>query len=179
MSSLKSKRVSKNRKPPAKISVVKSSSPLKFLDSVLCHQPQLGPIIRAKPCAVSKHPASEDRTTPMSPDVPYVFPDYHTSACSIQCLAQTLKNIEVAREHVDHLGRIILHLKPAQFLELIVRTRQKLNHSLIPVSSVMMLFLQVSIWKCKENTRFRVFIYHCSMEFSRNCWEDHVLVLNF
>ena len=129
MSSSKYNRVSKKRKPPAKISVVKSSRPLKFLDSVLCHLPQLGQIIRAKPCAVSQHPASEDKTTPMSPDVPYVFPDYHTTACSIQCLAQTLKNIEAAKEHVNHLGRIFLLPKPAQIIELISNTRLKLDQT--------------------------------------------------
>ena len=119
--------MSKKRNPPAKISVVKSSRPLKFLDSVLCHQPQLGSIIRAKPCAVSQNPASEDRATPVIPDVPYVFPNYHTTACALQCLAQTLKNIEVAREHVDHLGRSILPSKPGQFFELIDKSRQRLD----------------------------------------------------
>ena len=127
MSSLKSSKVSKKRKTPAKISVVKSSHPLNFLDSVLCHQPQLGQIIRAKPCAVSQHPASEDRAMPVIPDVPYVFPDYHTTACALQCLAQTSKNIEVAREHVDHLSRIILPSKPGQFFELIDKSRQRLD----------------------------------------------------
>ena len=97
------------------------------MESVLCHQPQLGSIIRAKPCAVSQHPASEDRTTPVIPDVPYVFPDYHTTACALQCLAQTLKNIEVTREHVDHLSRIIIPSKPGQFFELIDKSRQKLD----------------------------------------------------
>ena len=127
MLSLKSSKVSKKRKTPAKISVVKSSRPLNFLDSVLCHQPQLGQIIRAKPCVVSQHPASEDRATPVIPEVPQVFPDYHTSACALQCLAQTLKNIEVAREHVDHLSRIILPSKPGQFFELIDKSRQRLD----------------------------------------------------
>ena len=127
MSSLQSCKVSKKRKTPAKLSVVKSSRPLKFFDSVLCHQPQLGSIIRAKPCAVSQHPASEDRATPVIPNVPYVFPDYHTTACALQCLAQTLKNIEVAREHVDHLSRIILPSKLGQFFELIDKSRQRLD----------------------------------------------------
>ena len=127
MSSFKSSKVSKKRKTPAKISVVNSSRPLKFFDSVLCHQPQLGSIIRAKPCTVSQHPDSEDRATPIIPDIPYVFPDYHTTACALQCLAQTLKSIEVAREHVDHLSRIILPSKPRQFFELIDKSRQRLD----------------------------------------------------
>ena len=93
----------------------------------MCHQPQLGSIIRAKPCAVFQHPASEDRAMPMIPDVPYAFPDYHTTACALQCLAQTLKNIEVTREHVDHLSRVIIPSKPGQFFELIDKSRQKLD----------------------------------------------------
>ena len=63
----------------------------------------------------------------MIPDIPYVFPDYHTTACALQCLAQTLKNIEVAREHVDHLSRILLPSKPGQFSELIDKSRQRLD----------------------------------------------------
>ena len=117
MSSLKSKKVNK-------ISVVKSSRPLNFLDSVLCHQPQLGPIIRAKPCAVPQHP--EDRSTSVIPNA-VVFPDYHTTACALQCLVKTLKNIEVAREHVDHLSRTIIPFKPGQFLELIEKSRQRFD----------------------------------------------------
>ena len=128
MSSFKSSKVSKKKgKTPAKISVLKSFRPLKFFDSVLCHQPQLGSIIRAKPCAVPQHPDSKDRTTPVIPDVPYVFPEYHTTACALQCLAQTLKNIEVAREHVDHLSRIISPSKPRQVFDLIDKSRQRLD----------------------------------------------------
>ena len=93
----------------------------------MCHQPQLGSIIRAKPYAVSQHPDSEDRATPLIPDVPYVSPEYHTTACALQCLVQTLKNIEVVREHVDHLSRTIIPLKPGQFLELIEKSIQRLD----------------------------------------------------
>ena len=121
MSSFQSSKVSKNKgKTPVKISVLKSFRPLKFFDSVLCHQPQLGSIIRAKPCAVPQHPDSQDRATS-------VFPEYHTTACALQCLAQTLKSIEVAREHVDHLSRIISPSKPRQVFDLIDKSRQRLD----------------------------------------------------
>ena len=55
----KSNKVIKRRKLPAKAPIVKASHPLKFLDSVLCHQPQLVKIIKSKPFVVSQHPASE------------------------------------------------------------------------------------------------------------------------
>ena len=108
---------------------VSSSRPLKFLDSVLRQQPQLGRIIRAKPCAVIQHPATspEERTTPQIPRIPFIFPDYHTTACAIQCLAQAVKDIEVAREHVDHLSRTVIPSKPGQFFELIDKSRQRLD----------------------------------------------------
>ena len=67
--SSKSNRAIKRKKLPAKASLVSSSCSLKFLDSILCHQPQLGRIIRAKPCAVAQHPATspEDTVIPSKP----------------------------------------------------------------------------------------------------------------
>ena len=129
MAPSKSDRVTKRKKSPAKTSVVKSSRPLKFLDSVLHHQPQLAQIIRAKPCAVVQHPltAAEERATPQIPWISFVYPDYHTTACALQCLAQAVKDIEAVREHVDHLSRTIIPSKPGQFFELMDKSRQRLD----------------------------------------------------
>ena len=45
----------------------------------------------------------------------------------IQCLAQAVKDIEVTREHVDHLSRIISPSKPRQVFDLIDKSRQRLG----------------------------------------------------